>query len=137
MLFMRQTELINFSGISIGRRLDQLAVEELDLLDFGVIGFDREGIVCRYNRFESRFADLRPERVIGRPLFTVVAPCMNNALIAAQFEQALADNTSMDCELNYVLTLRMRPVRVRLRLVAAPELQLRYVLVQRASPDQI
>lgn len=131
---MIQTDMLGFTVPDIGEKLDCLAPEALDLFNFGVIGFDRMGIVCRYNRFESAFADLKPQRVIGQPLFTHVAPCMNNALIAERFEHALANNTAMDHTLNYVLTLRMRPVNTLLRLVAGPGLQLRYVLVQRIQP---
>jgi photoactive yellow protein len=132
---MTQTETFEFMMPFIGDKLERLSTEELDQLDFGVIGFDHEGFVCRYNLFESRFADLPPQRVVGRRLFTVVAPCMNNTIIAGRFDQALSGNVAMDDDIDYTLTLRMRPVRVRLRLVAGPALQMSYVLVQRAWPD--
>jgi hypothetical protein len=38
---------------------------------------------------------------------------------------------ALDATLDYVLTLRMRPVKVGLRLLADPLLPMRYVLVQR------
>ena len=106
---------------------------ELDALDFGVIGFDAEVIVRRYNAFESKAAGLSSQRVVGQPLFTVVAPCMNNFMVAQPFEDALASGSTLDATVNYVLTLRMRPVKVKLRLLAAPGGASRYVLVQRAT----
>ncbi len=116
--------------------LDHLAHasdDALDALDFGVIGFDAQTVVHRYNRFESQAAGLSPQRVLGHPLFTVVAPCMNNFLVAQRFEDAAASAAPLDALIDYVLTLRMRPVKVKLRLLAAPGAALRYVLVQRPA----
>lgn len=103
----------------------------LDALDFGVIAFDDDTAVRRYNALESRLAGLSPERVLNHPLFTVVAPCMNNFMVAQRFNDAAAQGQALDATIDYVLTLRMRPVKVRLRLLAAPGDALRYVLVQR------
>jgi len=120
-----------FSEDQLHSRLDQAASEDLDGLDFGVIGFDAAGVVRRYNRFESEAAGLAVDRVIGHALFTVVAPCMNNFLVAQRFEDAEQDGTLLDATIDYVLTLRMRPVKVRLRLLFAPAASMRYVLVGR------
>lgn len=112
--------------------LNQAEDAELDALDFGVIGFDAEGVVMRYNAFESKAAGLSPERVLGHSLFTVVAPCMNNFMVAQRFADALAEGEALDATIDYVLTLRMRPVKVQLRLLTAPHCATRYVLVHRA-----
>jgi photoactive yellow protein len=112
--------------------LDSLSEDELNQLDFGVIGFDASGVVRRYNTYESDAAGLSLPRVVGHALFTVVAPCMNNYLVAQRFEDAAAAGSMLDDTIDYVLTLRMRPVRVRLRLLAAAGAAYRYVLVQRA-----
>jgi photoactive yellow protein len=89
-------------------------------LDFGVIGFDAQGIVRRYNTYESRAAGLSTARVLGYPLFTVVAPCINKYLVAQRFEDAADADGELDATIDYVLTLRMRPVKAQLRLLAAP-----------------
>ena len=114
------------------RCLSQLTEEGLDALDFGVIGFDAEGMVREYNRFEAQAAGLSPQRVLGNHLFSVVAPCMNNYLVAQRFEDAQRDGERLDVTIDYVLTLRMRPIRVQLRLLAEPHAAMRHVLVQRA-----
>jgi len=111
--------------------LSEASGADLDSLDFGTIGIDASGVVCRYNRFESTAAGLSPERVLGHPLFTVVAPCMNNFLVAQRFDDALASGVSLDATIDYVLTLRMRPVKVKLRLVATADGSIRWVLVHR------
>ncbi|MBK6852657.1 MAG: PAS domain-containing protein [Burkholderiales bacterium] len=111
--------------------LDTLDNDALDALDFGVIGFDAEGIVRRYNSVESRQAGLSPERVLGLHLFGVVAQCMNNYLVAQRFEDAAANREALDVTIDYVLTLRVQPVKVRLRLLAEPGEALRYVAILR------
>ncbi len=121
----------SFTHPDLLRWLDAATPEMLDGLDFGVIGFDAEGVVRRYNHFESAAAGLSLQRVLGNPLFTVVAPCMNNFLVAQRFDDAAADAAALDVTIDYVLTLRMRPAKVRLRLIAAPACQTRYVIVER------
>jgi hypothetical protein len=69
--------------------------------------------------------------VVGQPLFTNVAPCLNNFMVAQRFEDAQDDGSTLDDTIDYVLTLRMRPVKVALRLLASPGVAHRYVLVQR------
>jgi photoactive yellow protein len=121
----------SFDLPDLGVQLAALGDTELDALDFGVIGFDAETTVCRYNQFESQAAGLSPQRVLGQPLFTNVAPCMNNFMVAQRFEDALEQGVPLDATIDYVLTLRMRPVKVALRLVAVPGAAVRYVLVRR------
>ncbi|WP_020652132.1 hypothetical protein [Massilia niastensis] len=122
---------LTFDMPDLAARLDQCSPEELDQLGFGVIGFDADTHVHRYNAFESQAAGLSQQRVVGQPLFTNVAPCMNNFMVAQRFEDAAADGGTLDDTIDYVLTLRMRPVKVALRLLAGPGRANRYVLVQR------
>jgi photoactive yellow protein len=124
---------LSFATPNLHARLAQLAEDDLDRLEFGVIGFDDDTNVCRYNRTESDAAGLTAPRVLGQPLFTNVAPCLNNFMVAQRFEDAQDDGTALDAIIDYVLTLRMRPVKVALRLLAAPDQAVRYVLVQRKA----
>ena len=125
---------LTFGMPGLADRLDHCSPEELDALDFGVIAFGADTHVERYNAFESQAAGLSPQRVLGQPLFTNVAPCMNNFMVAQRFEDARDDGTVLDDTIDYVLTLRMRPVKVALRLLAVPKGKFRYVLVQRQAP---
>ena len=122
---------ISFDTPDLAIRLEQCSPEELDALDFGVIGFGPDTLVHRYNAFESEAAGLSPQRVLEQPLFTNVAPCLNNFMVAQRFEDAQDEGTALDDTIDYVLTLRMRPVKVKLRLLAEPGSAVRYVLVQR------
>jgi len=121
----------SFDTPGLADLLDASSQDQLDALEFGVIGFDAETIVQRYNAVESQAAGLSPQRVIGEPLFTNVAPCLNNFLVAQRFEDAADDASELDDTIDYVLTLRMRPIKVKLRLLASAGGANRYVLVQR------
>ena len=122
---------MNFEQADITARLAELDDAALDALQFGIIGFDEQTIVQRYNTFESRLAGLDKSRVVGHPLFTSVGPCMNNFLVAQRFEDALSTGEPLDAAIDYVLTLRMKPVKVKLRLLSAQGSAMRYVLLLR------
>lgn len=94
---------------------------------FGVIGLRPDGIVDVYNATESKLAGLSPERVLGQHFFTAVAPCMNNFMVAERMDH----ESELDATIDYVLTLRMRPTPVKLRMMKAPGAARRYILVQR------
>ena len=117
---------MEFSGVSI-EGIESAPPGALDDLPFGVIGFGQDGLVQTYSAAESRMAGLSPDRVIGRHVFTAVAPCMNNYLVAQRFE----DEPELDETIDYVLTLRMRPTMVKLRMLKSPGAQRRYILIQR------
>ena len=123
---------VDFTSANLLNTLATFTEAQLDDVDFGIIGFDADGMVRRYNTFESQAAGLSTERVVGLPLFSVVAPCMNNFLVAQRFEDAAETKVDLDETIAYVLTLRMRPVKVRLRLLASSNAAMRYVLVQRS-----
>jgi photoactive yellow protein len=122
---------INFHDPDLLTTLQQSSAAELDQLEFGVIGFDLDGVVKAYNETESRYARFNPKRIIDTDLFNYVAPCMNNYLVAQRFHDSQKQGVALDENLDYVLTLRMRPTKVRLRLLANPAHALRYVLVLR------
>lgn len=117
---------MDFADPEIAHLLDTADAEALDALEFGVISMTLDGTVDRYNAFEARCAGLTRERVLGKNFFTEVAPCTNNYLVASRFE----DSASLDENLPYVFTLRMRPRPVELRLLKAQDAERQYVLVR-------
>ncbi len=109
------------------RDLDAMSEQERDALPYGVVGFVADTIVQTYNATEARLSGLDPATVIGVPFFEAVAQCMNNFMVAQRFE----DEPELDDIVPYVLTLRMRPTKVRLRLLATAGILRRYVLIER------
>lgn len=116
----------SFEAVAL-RDLDAMRVEDRDALPFGVVGFAADTIVEIYNATEARMSGLDPATVIGVPFFEAVAQCMNNFMVAQRFE----DEPEIDAVIPYVLTLRMRPTKVRLRLLATAGSPRRYILIER------
>jgi len=107
--------------------LDAMGTGARDALPFGVVGFGADTIVQIYNATEARMSGLDPSTVVGVPFFDAVAQCMNNFMVAQRFEE----DPDLDEIVPYVLTLRMRPTRVRLRLLAMAGVPRRYILIER------
>lgn len=107
-------------------RLQSMSSEDLDALDFGVVGMALDGTVKVYNRAESELAGLGPETVLGHNFFAEVAPCTNNFLVGQRF----MDEAGLDEELPYVLTVRMRPTKVKMRLLKSQAFELMFLLIR-------
>lgn len=118
--------MLSFETIPLDTLLT-LEADQLDTLPFGVVGLSAEGIVEIYNATEAQLAGLHRDGVIGTHYFSVTAQCMNNFMVAQRFE----DEAEIDAIIDYVLTLRMRPTPVRLRLVKARRADRRFILIQR------
>ena len=121
----------SFDEINVLTTLDSLNESEIDNLDFGVIGFDPNEIITVYNAPEANWAGLKQADVIGSRIFEIVAPCMNNYLIAERLRCARQEGTSLDYMFEYVLTLRMRPTPVTLRLLSSQTCATQFILVRR------
>jgi photoactive yellow protein len=116
----------SFEAIALSE-LEIMGREDRDALPYGLVGFAADTIVQIYNAAEARMSGLDPATVVGVPFFDAVAQCMNNFMVAQRF----ADEPELDDIVPYVLTLRMRPTKVRLRLLASAKVPCRYVLSER------
>ncbi|MBV9829725.1 MAG: PAS domain-containing protein [Alphaproteobacteria bacterium] len=103
---------------------DAAAIEDAA---FGIIGMNLDGVVTRYNRHESAISGLSPDRVVGKHFFSAVAPCTNNFMVAQRYE----DSEELDETIDYVFTLRMRPTKVRLRLLKSAKAGRQFLAVER------
>lgn len=117
---------MDFMQPEIVRALDACDEAALDTLEFGVIRMTLDGVIDGYNAYESKLSGLGPSRVLGKNLFSEVAPCTNNYLVATRYEES----ASLDETLPYVFTLRMRPRKVELRLLKAATGTHQYLLVR-------
>lgn len=115
-----------FATISLAD-LDSFTPEQFDALAFGVIGFPADCLVEIYSAHESKAAGIPAHKVIGADFFLSTAQCMNNFMVAQRFQ----DEPELDAIIDFVLTLRMRPTPVRLRLLKHETAARRYILVQR------
>ncbi len=107
------------------QRLEAQA-EQYDALAFGLIVMDADGIVLAYNQAESRFAGIPPEKALGYDFFADVAPCTNNYLVAGRYEE----ESLLDEQIDYIFTVKMRPTRVRLRMLKNQSAGRQYLAVR-------
>ncbi len=124
---------VDFHSPELPSRLADLTAEQLDGLAFGLIGFDADDRVQAYNRLEAAATGLDPLRVRGLNVFTELAQCMNNFLVAERFRSAREQLLALDETLPYTLTWRMRPTPVRLRLIWAPGAALAFIALERLA----
>jgi photoactive yellow protein len=97
-----------------------------DSLTFGLVAMDLEGTVIAYNTAEAKFAGIAAQRQIGLNFFREVAPCTNNYIVAGRFE----DESHLDETIPYTFTVKMRPARVRLRLLKRESGEREYLAVE-------
>ncbi len=120
--------MLDFGRISL-ETLASSTSAALDELPFGVVGVSADGLTVVYNATEAKFAGLPPDRVVGVGFFTSVAQCMNNFMVAQRF----VDEPEIDATIDFILTFRMRPTRVKLRLLQSESAPLHFILIDRNS----
>jgi photoactive yellow protein len=125
--------LISFEQLNLMNSLTSLNQQGLDELAFGVIRFNKEYIVVEYNRFETEATGLTRDYVVGKHVFNQIAQCMNNYMVAQQFEDAWATSSNLDTTIDYVLTWRMKPTKVMLRLLREENCDFAYIILSPRS----
>lgn len=120
---------VDFDTPELQAQLDLLGGGPLkfDLLDFGLIAMDLDANVVAYNTTESKYAGIAPADVLGLNFFTDVGQCMNNYLVAGRFD----DEAVLDETIDYVLTFKMRPTPVRLRMLKDERTGRQYIAIKR------
>jgi photoactive yellow protein len=104
----------------------ELDCADLDSLEFGVIRMNSAGEVVYYNTAESKISGLSPEQVLGKRFFEEVGLCMHNYMVGHRFDDA----GDVDELVDYVLTLKMAPTPVTLRILKTSTAHYRYLLVR-------
>ena len=116
---------MDFESISI-EDLDSKTDAELDQLNFGIVGSEKENHICtRYNKYEADLAGLSKDYVIGKNFYVDVAPCTNNFLVYNRFET----ETNLEVALDYVFTYKLSPTKVRIRMLKSQDIATEYLLV--------
>ncbi|HOV12727.1 MAG TPA: PAS domain-containing protein [Spirochaetota bacterium] len=118
---------MDFCDKNILQQILSLSSDEKDKFDFGIIGIDEKKIIIDYNHTEELLSGYKKEFVIGKNLFLDIAPCMNNYLVALKFEE----RDQFDEIIPYILSFKVKPVSVDLRLIKDKDRKIGYVLVKR------
>ena len=86
---------LSFATPNLHGQLAQLSQEQLDRLDFGVIGFDGETNVCKYNQTESEAAGLRAAAEGGDPQVLAVVAQVLGRVRKAKSEAKVKQRTAV------------------------------------------
>lgn len=126
---------VSFNLLTIDARTDQ----ELDTLPFGVICLDEEGTILRYNLYESQFARLDRNQVLGRDFFTDVAPCTRGEVFEGQFRRGVTTGaTGSFARFPFLFDFKFGAQDVEVEMVRAPGVARYYLLInrRRVSPPR-
>jgi photoactive yellow protein len=111
--------------------LDRLSHEELDVIPYGVIQLDANGVVRAYNRVEAVQAGGIP-RPIGRHFFRDVCPSVDAPELYGRFAQGIMDH-KLDDTFQYTLSGGPTLRRVLIRMYYS--VRSRSVWLFMAKPD--
>ena len=109
--------------------LDACSDAELDSLAFGVVCLDADGTILRYNLYESRFARLDRNQVIGRNFFTEIAPCADLQQFRGRFADGVAAG-ELHCTFRFHFAFKQRPCDVTVTLFYNSRDKTVWVIVQ-------
>jgi len=117
-----------------GLDLDALTDQDLDLLPYGVIALDPQGMIVRYNRVEARLARLDRALVMGKDFFRTVAPCTATPEFQGRFQAFLEDpHGPTRVRFEYVFNFRFGAQEVDIDLVRSSFPDRVYVCVGRRT----
>lgn len=115
-------------------RIDLLDDAELDELPFGVVCLDAEGTILRYNLAEARLARLDRNSVVGRDFFEEIAPCTATDAFQGEFERFVEGaHAALVHRFSYLFDFKFGAQEVDVELVASPDRQRFYLLINRRS----
>ena len=109
--------------------LDAMSDAELDTLGVGVVGLDANGIIHRYNLYESRLARLDRAQVVGRSFFGEVAKCTRGPF-EARFRALVAGGARSE-RFPFVFDFAFGAQEVQVEIVRPRGSDLVYLLVAR------
>ncbi len=95
--------------------IDSMTESELDQLPHGAIQLSTDGIVLKFNAYESKLASLEKKRVIGKNFFKEVAPCTDVQEFYGRFRAGVAEKKLHE-NFRYHFAFRQNPREVTVTL---------------------
>jgi photoactive yellow protein len=112
--------MISFDTPDLARTVEQLSVDEVDQLPFGVIRLDASWTVVTYSKREAQLSGRDNRPTVGLDFFTAVAPCMNNPDFKGRIERAVAART-LDIEFTHIGDFSDRDRELLVRVQSASD----------------
>ncbi len=100
---------------SLSQVVDSMTEADLDQLPHGAIQLSTDGMVLKFNAYESRLASLEKKAVIGKNFFKEVAPCTDVQEFYGRFREGVAKkNLHVDFRYHFAFKQNPREVTVTL-----------------------
>jgi photoactive yellow protein len=116
--------------------VDARSDEELDALPFGVVCLDDAGVILRYNLYESRFARLDRNDVLGRDFFREVARCTRTPEFEGRFRAFVeAAGATPVARFSYLFDFAFGAQEVSVEIVRARGAPRNYLLIDRVRVE--
>lgn len=115
------TQRIEIQPEAIMHEASNLTPMELDLLPFGAIHVDLNGIVDAYNAAEEQLASRSRKDVMGKSFFSQVAPCTRVKQFYGAFQEGILRSQLNEVfDFSFRFPQGTREVRIRMIYGAAP-----------------
>ena len=114
------TSLPDFDTPDLARAVERMPPGAVDLLPFGAIHLDADGIVISYSRREAELSGFDPARAVGLAFFKDMAPCMDHPALRGRIEAAMKAGT-LDAEFTHVGDFSDRDRELCIRAQSAAE----------------
>jgi photoactive yellow protein len=95
------TTEITFDQPQLARAVEQLPVDAINRLPFGVIKLTAGGVVEFYSAREAELSGRGDRPILGLEFFTNIAPCMDTPQFRGRIESAVASG-KLDAEFNHI-----------------------------------
>ena len=113
-------------------KVDSLNESDFDALPFGAIKLDSDGLILKYNLYESNLAGRNAKDVIGQNFFTEVAPCTNVQEFAGRYREGMAEG-KLDTTFPYRFLFPTKVVDVEITLILSADGKSAWVFVKEAK----
>lgn len=111
--------------------LDSLSDAQLDTLSFGVVALNEEGVVQRYNLYESRLARLDRRQVLGRHFFNEIARCTRRPIFEGQFIEMVRSHGQRVAPFSFLFDFAFGAQDVSVEMVRSGSHELIYIIINR------
>jgi photoactive yellow protein len=117
---MQRDMTFDFDRPDLAQAMEDLTLEQIDALPFGVIRVDRDGRVVLLSRTEAELSGFGKRPAIGKIFFSDIAPCMGVDEFQGRIQRA-RERGHLDLEFGWVGDFSDRDRQLRVRVQSASD----------------
>lgn len=134
-MFLEKLKHLSFGQSDIDQQLQNLTLEEIDSLPFGVIEVDSLGTILKFNQTEAELAKKNKEEVIGKNFFNDIAPCAKTPEFYGKFLEGVK-NKNLNVMFEYVFDSKNSATKVKVHMKRSTfNENIYYIFIKRLNSD--